>query len=585
MATPKAALPYQVATYFEFRELFDRIPDLAELVSVIQPLEQRETIELLCQMNADFRLRRGRDAVARFQSELAGSLFDDDAIARLKARFGDEHAADRPMFFPLQILNLIQLAAQHSQGSEKPFSNLNAKYRIGTASLIMSDLLMNEGEREVLKSKTRDSVARSLMTQSLAPFEIQNASSISHLVYRAQVLFGEVLRSPAVLDRIGAECEGFDFEKAFAGAVGLPLKHWLYLLIVFYTHLTQYIDQTGVRHPEYLWIDRARFKGESRVEQAEIDTILRLISSTPEELKRTLQVGGRRTDWRYDLVALKSRPLIEVYPDKFFCADLGLLAEKMHSGAYWAINDALPSAERNKLFKAWGILFEEYLNSFLSDRQFGRALSFWPRPRWQDGTESFDGAFMQDSRFMPMEYKGNLLKSEARYSGNVESFEKDLDKKIGEGCRQLARKIQAIFSIKPSGRRTLRDIPTEHVTRIVPVLVVQDPILRGPLVNSMLNRIFSLALDREELRLGVMVEPLNVVGVHEMETMAESAEIRGFDIFYGLQLRCQTDPEMQLGLHNFLLNIEGYGEGMSARRQRSMDRQLAELREYLFNLE
>ena len=185
---------------------------------------------------------------------------------------------------------------------------------------------------------------------------------------------------------------------------------------------------------------------------------------------------------------------------------------------------------------------------------------------------------------MPMEYKGGLLKVEARYSGNIDSFKKDLDKKIGEGCRQLARKIQMIFAIRSSERKGLREIPTDHVTRIVPVLVVQDPILRGPLVNWLLNRIFNRALDRGSLRLGVVVEPLNVVSIHELETMAESAEARGFDIVHALQLRCQTDPEMQLGLHNFLLNVRGYGEGPSTRRQRSMDEQLAEFRRYLFNI-
>jgi hypothetical protein len=179
MAKTKAALPYQVAIYFEFRELFDRVPDLAELVSVIQPLELKETVELLCQMNADFRLKRGRDAIAQLQRELAGSLFDDETIDRLKTRFGSEHAADRPLFHPVQILNLVQLVVQHSQGSEKPFSELSAKYRVGTASLIMSDLLVNREEREALTSKTSDSVALSLMMQSLGPFEIQNASSTS----------------------------------------------------------------------------------------------------------------------------------------------------------------------------------------------------------------------------------------------------------------------------------------------------------------------------------------------------------------------------------------------------------------------
>ena len=481
-------------------------------------------------------------------------------------------------------MNLVQLVILHSQGADNPFTDLKAKYRVGTASLIMSDLLVNREEREVLTSKTPDRAALSLMMQSLGPFEIQNASSISHILYRAQVLFSDILKNPSVLDRIRKECEDFDFEKTFTETVGLPLKHWLHLLLAFYSYLTFYIDQAGNRHPENLCIDRTRFKGESRVAQAEIDKVLGLISSTPEELKQALQVR-RPTDWRCDFVPLRNKPFIEVYSDKFFCTDLGLLAEKIHSGVYWAINNALPTADRNKLFKAWGILFEEYVNSFLSDRKFGAALSFWPRPKWQDGTESFDGVFMQDSRFMPMEYKGGLLKVEARYSGNIDSFEKDLDKKIGEGCRQLARKIQMIFGMKSSERKGLPDIPTDHVTRIVPVLVVQDPILRGPLVNWLLNRTFNRVLDRERLRLGVAVEPLNVVSIHELETMAESAETRGFDVFHGLQLRCQADPQMQLGLHNFLLNVPGYGEGMSARRQQSLDEQLAELRKYLFEIQ
>jgi hypothetical protein len=582
MAQPNATHPYEIAVYFEFREIFDRIPSLSELVSVIQPLDMRETVGLLCQMNADFRMtKRGRDAKGKLQSELAGSLLDDETIALLKQRFGSENTAYRPIFHPLQILNVLRLVIQHSRGTDNPMSDTTAKYRVGTACLMMSDLLMTQEERAAVAPGSSENVKQSLMVQALGPFEIQNASPVSHLLYRAQILFHDLLRRTIILDRVKMECEGFDLEEAFARNVGIPLRHWLYLLITFYSYLTQYIGQDGERHPEYLVIDRTRFRGQSRVEQAEIDTVLRLVSSTPQDLKQTLQIE-RLTDWRCDFVPLKSRPLIELYPDRFFCTDLGLLAEKMHSGVYWAINDGLPSADRPKLFKAWGILFEEYVNSFLSDRRFGQPLMFWPRPKWRDGTESFDGVFAQDSRFMPMEYKGGLLKTEARYSGRIDSLEADLDLKIGEGCRQLARKIETIFRKVSSARKTLRDVPTEHVTRVVPALVVQDPILRGPLINWMLNRTFNQALDREKLRTGVTVEPLNVVGIHELETMAESAEAGAFDIFHGLQLRCHFDPEMRGGLHNFLLNVPGYGEGNSTRRQQSLAEQLDELRKYLF---
>lgn len=146
----------------------------------------------------------------------------------------------------------------------------------------------------------------------------------------------------------------------------------------------------------------------------------------------------RPTDWRFDFVPFKARPLIEVQTDKFLCTDIGFLIEKMHSGVYWAIFDGLSEAERPRLFKAWGILFEEYVNWFLTDRALTTPLLFYSAPKWRDGREYFDGAFVQDSRFMPMEYKGGFIKIEARYSGNPNAFESDLDLKIAEGCQQLA---------------------------------------------------------------------------------------------------------------------------------------------------
>jgi len=286
-------------------------------------------------------------------------------------------------------------------------------------------------------------------------------------------------------------------------------------------------------------------------------------------------------------VPFKSKPLIELETGKSYCPDVGFLVEKMNSGVYWAINDGLPvgSLARDMLFKAWGILFEEYVNWFLRGCNFGQSLSFWPSPKFPDGSESFDGAFLQDSRFIPMEYKGRFLKIEARYSGNVGAFESDLDLKIGEGCRQLARKITDLFSVDPRKRKRLTDIPLDHVTRVIPVLVVQDNILRGPFINWWLNRKFDSLIDRTHLRCEVIVDSLNLVNIYELETMAESTEAGSFDFLYGLQLRCHADPEMRSALHDFLLNIPGYGEGKSNRIERILADQWKEMEEYVFGPE
>ncbi len=287
-------------------------------------------------------------------------------------------------------------------------------------------------------------------------------------------------------------------------------------------------------------------------------------------------------DWRYDYSPFKSKPLIELAPNKFYCSDLGFLIEKMHSGVFWAANDGLTQSERPKLFKAWGILFEEYVNWFLSNRTFTQPLLFFPSPVWaHSAEESFDGAFLQDSRFMPLEYKGGFLKLEARYSGNAKVFEADLDLKIGAGCQQLASKIEKLFNSNPKTRRRLRDVPLDHITRVLPVLVVQDLILRGPLINWWLNKRFNELLHRDHLRPGVTIEPLNVVGIHELESLAESAEAGTFGMFEGLQLRCFSDPEMLSELHNFLIRLPGYG-GKTGRIEKILEEQWEEVNRYLF---
>jgi hypothetical protein len=580
MATTRGFVPYRVATYFEFREVFGRAPTSDELASLLEPLGMVESVALLCQMNADFRLAKpGRDSMAKLQREMAGGLLDDETIDVLKRRFGHEHAADRPIFHPVQMLNVLTLVLRHSRGSEDPFVSDDAKYRLGKACLMMSDLLLSAEERAALAS---GDITRALVAQSRAPFETQNPPAISHVVYRAQVVVGDVLRSPCVLHRIAAECEGFDLERAFQEIVGMPLKHWLYLLVALYTYFHQYVDpDTSSRRPEHLFIDRLTFKGESAIDQRELDRVFDLISSTPDALVKMFDAHSG-TDGRWDFVPLRSKPLIELRPGRFFCSDLGFLIEKMYTGAYWAINDGLPAVDRPKLFKAWGILFEEYINLFLGNREFRQPIKFWPRPKWRNGKESFDGALMQDSRFMPLEYKGGAIKMGARYATDFAAFEAELDKKIGEGCRQLARKIQVIFGKSSTGRQELEDIPTAHVTRVVPILIAQDPIAHSPLMNWLLNKTFAKELDRANLRPGITVEPLTLASVTEFELMTESAEAAGFDIFHGVQLRCQSDPEMVSGLHNFLRDLPNYGKGISTRRKRHMDDHLGEMHEFLF---
>jgi hypothetical protein len=157
-----------------------------------------------------------------------------------------------------------------------------------------------------------------------------------------------------------------------------------------------------------------------------------------------------------------------------------------------------------------------------------------------------------------------------------------VDLKIVEGCDQLAWKIEALFSADSTKQKRLKEIPLQQITRVVPVLVVQDHILRGPFVNWKLNQRFNEILNKGNIHPNVTVDSLNVVGIQELETMAESAEAGTFDIFHGLQLRCFKDPDMKSELQEFLSTIPGYGNGKSERIERIVRDQFEELAQYSF---
>src|SRR5216683_1516063 len=171
----------RTAVYFLYREVFDRTPELSELVSLIRDVDAPEAAVLLCQLNADLRLpRRDNQAVAKVQQELAAYFLDDETVARFKQRFGPVDMADRPVFHPVQVLNVLRLVLQHGAGCRKPVNDSVARYRLGSACLMMSDLLINAEETNEVAGATTEGKMRALMMQMLGTFEVGNTASIAH---------------------------------------------------------------------------------------------------------------------------------------------------------------------------------------------------------------------------------------------------------------------------------------------------------------------------------------------------------------------------------------------------------------------
>jgi hypothetical protein len=114
-------------------------------------------------------------------------------------------------------------------------------------------------------------------------------------------------------------------------------------------------------------------------------------------------------------------------------------------------------------------------------------------------------------------------------------------------------------------RRLAESLPPDRVRKIIPLLVVQDQSLRGPLVNWWLNKYFQERISGFKLRDGLEILPLNVASIEDLETMVESADVGAFDFVYSLRYRVWREPEMLSQFHNFMLGVRGYGEHGSKR--------------------
>jgi hypothetical protein len=563
------------AMYFTYRELFDRLPTKAELDGIIKGLNAFNTVLLTARLNTMLRhatwSRNPQDkrALENFQLWFAGAFLDVDTKQRLQSRFGQENMTRRPVFHPMQFLNIMLLALALADGDEnaKPDTSELHSHQFGTACLMVNDLFLSEEEKQNLWTGSIDDRREQLMLQSLASLEISNPTPVRNLYFRSYATYRIVLRDPELLRRIKKECSGLDIEKDFETHFGIALAGWLSLVYGAESLVIRPTQEEFVKKPELFLINRKSILQNSSLSQAQIDGFFDVLSWGFEELRSEIR-KERHVDERFDLVPFKSKPFFEASPDTYACVDFGLLTEKLHNGPYFLLSNKLPSDDRWKVFNAWGLLFEAYVNWLLKGLHGRQGAQLYPDTCWEDGEKTFDAVFIKGRVLAVMEHKGGFLRQDARYSNDLNRFMAELQDKIGKGCAQLARDIGALFPATGTARK-LRNVPVRSNTLyVLPVLVVQDLMLRTPFINYFLNKRFQSARAQFPVRNGVAILPLNVVQITDLEDLVELAEAVDLDVLSFLHRRCNKNKEMLWELSDAMSSIpESKKDGQSARLQ------------------
>ena len=365
---------------------------------------------------------------------------------RLESRFGSQNPARRPVFHPLQFLNVMRLALALADGDEsaRPDISESHRYQLGTACLMVNDLFLSQEEQQNLKVGSVDDRRKQLMLQSLASYEVSNPTSLRNLFFRSHATYRIVLQESELRDRIKKECGGLDIEQDFEAHFGISLMGWLSLIYGTQTLALTHTQQELLERPEYLLTNRKSILQNSTLTQTQIDAFFDMLSMSFDELRAEMR-RERPVDERLDVLPFKSKPLFMVSPDTYACVDFGLLTEKLHNGPYFLLSNKLPEDDRWRVFNAWGFLFEAYVNWLLKGLQGRHSAQFYPDTSWEDGQRSFDAVFIKSRVLVVMEHKGGFLSQTARYCNDLNKFMSDLQAKIGKGCAQLARDIGALF--------------------------------------------------------------------------------------------------------------------------------------------
>jgi hypothetical protein len=215
-----------------------------------------------------------------------------------------------------------------------------------------------------------------------------------------------------------------------------------------------------------------------------------------------------------DMLALRNFPLWRLDKDRFVCLDAPFLVELLIYGLYWRILESLKAKRKdgNTFLELWGRLFELYLGEMLT--------SYYPRSGLTplkldcecDGRQ-VDAFFDFGDDVVIFEFKGALLKNEAKSNRDTEAFRKDFalkfienEKKEPKALRQLALSAKAAAL----GKMSANPAPK----RIFPILVGYEPCLDSFCVNSYADEEFERLLSpgfRPQVR------PLTVMSVATFE--------------------------------------------------------------------
>lgn len=401
----------------------------------------------------------------------------------------------------MTILYVMKQACRACGDTGLAVNNAAAMSEIGLACLMANDLLLP------FVPQPSDNTLRRLA--NILPFwDYVSADQYSIEIARSRKMFVESTR-------LSSRGNYMDLALKFETAMGI--SHSTFSQLVFGC-ATKFLGAAAadLSSPE-LCILRNTFFQKSATTLESTTQFFNKVAITESELASTIRNSRNRPG--DDFTCFQAYPLVEISAGLFTCIDVGFLVEKAGRGLYWTLFSELPAEDKSRIASFWGAVFEDYVNAIVS-QSYGAGGTFVPTPKFANGDEAFDAYLVEGSSLVVFEHKSSVIRADAKYGGDVDKLETELQLKFVEGesdsikgLAQLRKSVSRFLRGESVGKLTNRDIKT-----IYPVLICLDNTVSVPYIGRYFNEQFRLSFPRKEFRRYV-VAPLYTLNISDVENL------------------------------------------------------------------
>jgi hypothetical protein len=553
-----------------FYDLGQRKPSSAELVQMAKRFNYEAGAAFLARLNVCLSLAIAsgdENILADVSEKLTAGVLSPPRLREVSNAFGDKLHRAAIVLNRAQILTAIKLLALYAP--RKGGSTLETetdRYQVGELALAINSFYgpdLGEPNWPV----------GDVLVQLAASAELNNPELVLNGLVRTRCLLGPVLDDylqcpngqvlPPPFERIFTLLNGLNFRDFLDITLYLHSEHSRMLDELMSTEQMAYVD---VRVPKR-YVSGKKLESWAGPMAISLDDAPSLVRGSEADLS-----------FFFDVAMFRRFPLWRSGSYRYFLIDPIFMAERLSSyGFYWTVVNGLVDDHLRSQFQSlWGELVQEYVRQLLAESFSGEPGSFLRRPTYSDdGSEVFDCAVVLGDGLIPMEIKGSVLPIADRYAAKAGPFYRGISEKFGTGrgaaVEQLLRNIEHILSAEHP--RECSQIPSGRIRRILPIVIVHEPIFRFGGLPKTLATEFTTGLKRLKIRPAVeplYVYPFQLLTVEELERLQPYIQAGDFDLFDCVRSKAKEDPGYQLGLWEFITTRFLPAKGIKPRANEKM---------------